>query len=121
LQIAKVRITYSQKLTALSFIKRLFKKSKKNRMRGDDLAEQAELAECLRDMLSVAWKYNFPVVTTIEVNGMEVGIICRGKDDRLIEALFNYAAGRALVLSVEAQEWANLNDLPAGRWKPRKG
>lgn len=104
----------------MSFIKKLFTRRKRDRSEGDDLAEQAELAENLRDMLSVARKYNFPVILTVECNSLRHGIIFRAAGDDVVwEWLFNYSAGRALSLNTEAQEWANLNGRPAGRWKPR--
>jgi hypothetical protein len=90
-------------------IKRFFKGRGRDRTKREELLEQQRAAEHFRDVVGVAWKLDFPVFVNIQVNGVEATVCLRGREDALLETLYNFAAGQALRFQAEAGEPAPLS------------
>lgn len=105
-------------------IKRLFRCVKEDRHQGHELADQAEAAKEFRDVLSIAWNLNFPVLLTVRVNGLERSVIAGPGDAiyrELVEYLYNTAAASRLGYDTLAQDYANRTGSHFGKYSPRSG
>jgi hypothetical protein len=105
-------------------IKRLFRRVKEDRHQGHELADQAEAAKEFRDVLSLAWNLNFPVLLTVRVNGLERSVIVGPGDEiykGVVEYLYNAAAASRLGYDAMAQDYANRTGSHFGRYSPASG
>lgn len=94
----------------------------KGREVGEDLEQQIEAAEYLRDMLGVARKLDFDVILTVEVNGLRQGVLLSGRGPEC-EWIYQFAAAEVYSKISRRAEGVNKDDKRTGsgwgRWRKR--
>lgn len=88
----------------LSKIKAFFTGRGRDRTEREEIVERKASAEHFRDVVGVAWKFDFSVQVTVTVNGLEASVYVRGRDSQVMEAAYNLAAGEAIRWSAELSE-----------------
>lgn len=79
------------------------------RSRSENLEQQIELGERLRDMLGVARKLKLDVIMTIEVGNQRQGVLLAG-DGQVGDWLYNFACGVVLEKQARLEEFGIYGD-----------